>query len=63
MRKLKCVELAMSHPDKLNEEGKIDLGRSIVDEMFHEELENFLNEWGYTRKEIPLKEEDNPENE
>lgn len=63
MRKLKCVEVAMNHPDKLNEEGKVNLGEDIIRAMFPEELDTFLNEWGYTRKDNPKKIEEELENE
>ena len=47
---LKCVECANRHPDKLNEEGKRDLGIDIMEEMPIAKLDKFLKMWGYHRK-------------
>jgi len=43
------VELAMSHEDKLNDEGKIQLAESIINRMTEEELNDFLKLWGYKK--------------
>ena len=47
MRELKCVKIAKTNPDKKNKEGKIELATDIIEEMFEEELNEFLKEWGY----------------
>lgn len=49
MEKLKCVEITNTHPDKLNEDGKRDLGMEIIEEMPFEELDKFLGSWGYKK--------------
>ena len=49
MEKLKCIERTNINPDKLNEEGKRDLAFGIIEELPIEELDKFLNDWGYKR--------------
>ena len=44
---LNCVEISNKNPDKLNEEGKKDLGFSIIEEMGIEGLNKFLEKNGY----------------
>lgn len=50
MEELKCIKITNTHPDKLNEEGKRDLGREIIEEMPIEELDKFLKFFGYKEK-------------
>ena len=45
--KLNCIKTTNNHPDKLNEEGKRELGMEIIDEISIEELNEFLKSWGY----------------
>ena len=47
---IKCVDMANKSPDKLNEEGKRNLGIEIIEEIPIEELTKFLRKWGYLRK-------------
>ena len=49
MKLKKCVEVANTNPDKLNDEGKEYLASEIVDEFTEEELDKFLAKWGYER--------------
>ncbi len=46
---LDCVRITNKHPDKLDEEGKIDFAHDIIEELSIEEINKFLIKWGYNR--------------
>ena len=44
---LNCIKITNNHPDRLNEEGKRELGIEIIEEMPIEDLNKFLEFWGH----------------
>ena len=47
---LECVKVTNGHPNKLNEEGKMELAHNIIEELPIEEIDKFLEKWKYNRK-------------
>ncbi len=45
----KLIELANTHPNHLNGEGKENLALSIIEYFTEEELDKFLIKYGYSR--------------
>lgn len=48
--KLECVDITNRNPDKLNEEGKLNLAHDILEEISVEEINDFVKKWGYIKK-------------
>ncbi len=46
---LKCVQITNTNPDRLNEEGKRNLGHDIMEEISIEKLTDFLRKNGYKK--------------
>lgn len=46
-RKLECIKIEKTNPYGLNREGKEQLAVEIIQELFEEELNDFLKKWGY----------------
>lgn len=46
---LECIKVVNGHPNKLNDEGKLELAQDIIEELPLEELNKFLIKWGYKR--------------
>lgn len=46
---LKCVNIVNTNPDKLCEEGKLELAHDIVEEISPEEVDTFIRKWGYKK--------------
>ena len=44
---LNCIKIKNNNPDRLNEEGKRELGMEIIEEISIEELDKFLEFWGH----------------
>lgn len=51
-RKLECIKIEKTNPYKLNFEGKKELAVDVIEELFEEEVINFLKGWGYNNEKI-----------
>ena len=46
---LECVNIVNTNPDRLCQEGKLELAHDIIEELPIEEVEAFIRKWGYEK--------------